>query len=200
LEFNSGIDCANFEQISDNCYGGQNGNTLAEGESGTLGMTDLVIGQYYWIIFDTAPTSNSNCWFTLEVTNGSTGSSPIADVPIIDGPAFLCDSETGDYSITNDVNGASEYEWFIDGGLEDTSVDFEFVPQGPGTYEICATGVSFCETGPGSSPCFEVVVAESTTAEIDLVACLPNCVDYLGNVYWRVHNRPNNYSQCCRLR
>lgn len=175
------IDCEDYTAVS-NCFGAFTAIGLGETEV-VANDVPLVVGQYYWIVFDATSNIGDHCSFTLEVTDGTTGAPPITDVPIIDGPPLLCGTETGTYSVTNDIFGAIEFEWYVNGSLESTSMDFDFTPSGTGTYEICAAGISYCESGPLSSPCFMVTVSENTMAEISFAACQGDCIDYLGTTY-----------------
>ena len=175
------IDCTNATSVS-NCFGAFSAIGLGDTDV-VANDVPLVIGQYYWMVFDATSAMGQHCSFTLEVTDGITGAPPITDIPIIDGPSLLCDNESGTYIITNDIIGAVEFEWYVDGTLESTSEEFNFNPSGVGTYEICAAGISYCEAGPLSSPCFEVIVAESTIADIAFAICAGDCENYLGTTY-----------------
>jgi len=177
------IDCLDPEGVS-NCYGGLNFNAIGNGSTEVVNTdVPLVIGQYYWIITDATSNMGAHCYFTLEVTDGITGATPIVDIPIITGPTLLCDNESGVYSISNEVTGASEYDWYVYGSLEFTGEQFDFTPATLGVYEICAAGISYCGSGPLSNPCFEVTVSESTLGDIALVFCNNDCLDYLGTNY-----------------
>jgi hypothetical protein len=70
-----GINCSNLTQVSDVCYGSttQGGiGGISEGDTETLSMTNLVVGQNYWIVINT-DFATGTCAFTIDVTAGQTG-------------------------------------------------------------------------------------------------------------------------------
>jgi len=175
-----GVGCTNFTQVSDICYGTAMGGgiSLDVGDTEVLVMSNLEVGQYYWIIIEST-SDLTNCWFTLDVTDGTTGSMLAAN-PEIGGPLVLCDNQSETYSILND---AGTFEWFVDGNSEYLGEDFEFVPPGLGTFEICAQKDNYCGTGLLSNPCFIVTSSESSDGEQALAICDGDCINYASNTY-----------------
>ncbi|MBT8231423.1 MAG: hypothetical protein HKO66_06535 [Saprospiraceae bacterium] len=174
------IDCNGSTLIS-NCYGGSTGTALSSGETGTITANqDLVIGQYYFLVFDMTSGPPANCDFTLNVVSGETGAPDLIDPPVLEGPDAICDGESFTF-IPDPIAGATSYEWELDGEDEGESEDFIFDQTEQGTYTICATPLNYCTTGLQS--CTEISVGSSYDTTYYEQICQGDCILFEGEMF-----------------
>ncbi len=170
-------DCSNAVAVS-NCFGA--GTAISEGDCGTLvNSTDLIVGHYYWLVFDQAPNENGLCEFTISVNSGITGAPDLTEEPEIDGEMFLCDGEVETFT-PDQQDGVTSYEWTLDGDDIGINDDFDFSEDEKGVYQLCATPFNFCSEGPQS--CVDVFVGESFDTTYFFEICQEDdCVFFEGD-------------------
>ncbi len=172
-------DCSNASVIS-NCYGGSNRNAIREGRSGVVTADkELVIGKYYFLVFDMTGFAPNACAFSLSVICGSTGAPVLDTPPVLEEDVQICDYES--YNFQADVFGACDYLWELDDVEVANSLDYTFEPTNVGIYTLCATPFNFCEVGPKG--CTTIKVGEPTEEYVDLLACKEDCTEYNGITY-----------------
>ncbi len=150
-----GCDCSNYNLVS-NCNTMMNANT-------TYGFnaTGLVVGQYYWLVFD--GNGESACDVTFSVISGSTGSSGSPTIGPITGDQEVCINDLEEYSIPE--VGTCNYNWTLDGGGIFTTgtgtnvVNIQWTTSGD--WQLCAEPEVIC--AGSSEVCIDINVSDQLT-------------------------------------
>ncbi len=172
LEFGlyKGIDCANFERIS-NCFGGF--SSIPPNRTGTIeNIEPLVIGQYYYIVMDGA--LEDNCDWTFTVEEGSTSSLELVEPTDIIGQTTACLNQEVEYLTVPEL-GSTLFNWVLNGeevgNVNDSIVNLTF--DEPGSYTLCVTQANACKSAPES--CIQIRVDPDPTEEIVATFCENDC-------------------------
>ncbi len=164
-------DCSDFSLVSACLPGG-----VDEFNPAILDMNGLVPGGIYYIVID--GNGGDICDFSIDVTSGATGASPITDQTSINGPTQVCTGGSGNY-FANQVDNAGIYEWTLNGNFigsgNSQTIDFP----GPGTYNVCVTPTNACFDG--DQECITVNVGDLPLEQIQQTICEGQTFSYQGN-------------------
>ena len=111
----------------------------------TISMNNLIIGNTYYFMIDGC--LGSYCDVTIDVI-GVCGEEVIEDwTESIEGPTEICAGDT-EVHIAEDLNGATDYHWYIDGVL---------VTQGHGSHAVKFNTTKNKIQGPGGDDCVHFI-------------------------------------------
>lgn len=168
------IGCSGATAVS-NCYGYL--TAITDGNCKSLTSTQpLVIGQYYWLIFDTSFNGTGTCDYVINEVSGMTGLQP-PDPSEVLGPSILCVGETGTY-FPDDQPPAISFEWELDGVYQGLLNSYDFTEYLVGTYELCITPLNDCNQGP--KRCKDINVGQDYFNLHAIETCKDDCVDFEG--------------------
>ena len=158
------LDCETFQLVS-NCMGGT--NSVDNGSSGIFQNTvPLVIGQYYYIVMD--GNFGDICNWTFNVLEGTTEVTPLMNSGTILGDFDACPENEYLYYTTGE-EGATIYDWTIDGTPigEGDSIIISWVEEG--VYDLCVTARNACDEAPPT--CQSILVSSISPTILDEVIC-----------------------------
>ncbi len=169
-----------------NCLGDPTNGPILPGTTGTLIMTNLTVGNVYYLMTD--GWSGDICDYTIEVTVGST-TPPVPDPagPIVGDAQFCPGASSVTYCATPSA-GAAFYDWTIPAGAtivgaddgECITIDFGGIIGTTGV--ITATPTNGCESGAGST--FNVSQGPAPTSpDVDFILCPGESETYGSTVY-----------------
>lgn len=134
-------DCETFQRVS-NCIGGL--FQVRQGQTGTLFMNDLTIGQYYYLVMDGA--AGDNCDWRMDVVLGTTDIEPLDTTGTIVIEDSYCANDTVRVALHEEA-GVAQYVWKLGTDTVSTAASWDSV-FAPGIYEVCVVGSNACNTGP----------------------------------------------------
>ncbi len=163
------IDCENYQLIS-NCFGGMN-MPISPGTSRQVTVNQpLVIGQYYYLVMDGA--FGDNCDWTFTVVQGNTQVSPLTTSGEILGPASACPELPATYTTTGE-EGATLFEWTLNGQVVGNEMEVEIQWPGPGSYQLCVQAANACDEAPPS--CRQIAVNPYPPQLFEETICASDC-------------------------
>ncbi|MBK9736107.1 MAG: gliding motility-associated C-terminal domain-containing protein [Saprospiraceae bacterium] len=138
----------------------------------------LVIGQYYYLVMD--GSDNDICDYSVKVKKGSTKVLPLENAPQLICSTIVCQNEVFNIS-TPGLQGATFYNWTIDGVFLNNSTSFTHTLDKPGKYTLCLNASNVCDVAPQSCKTIEVLPVSRSSFEQQI--CFGECFNYEGNKY-----------------
>lgn len=160
------LDCETFTQKS-NCIGGF--FQIRQGQTGTLFMNDLTVGQYYYLVMD--GSAGDNCDWTMSVQSGTTEVAPLDSTGTIIVQDSYCSNDTIVVDIDREI-GATEFLWELNQDTVAMTQSWDTL-LASGTYEVCVTGSNACNVGPTVCDTIEVLNLLRDTVSVEI--CESSC-------------------------
>ena len=167
------LDCNTFRLVSE-CDTDIRPNTTRIFKN-TLPLT---IGQYYYFVMD--GNGNDICDWNIKVTSGSTKVLPLVTPALINIPSKVCQDEVFEMS-TPGVQGATLYNWSIDGAVFKNGMKVSHSLNKPGKYNICLDASNVCSKAPVN--CTTIEVLTTPTSIVSQQVCFGECYKYHGKNY-----------------
>ena len=148
-------DCLNFTKVS-NCDDDVPENT----SQNFTNIVPLIIGQYYYFVMD--GNGGDVCHYDVTVVSGNTIVTPLTTSGEISGQLELCPGLTQSYTTTGQ-EGATTYQWTVDGTIVSTEQTFDLALNTLGTHELCVVASNVCDIAPASCVNLHVTAVQPTT-------------------------------------
>ncbi len=168
-----GIDCENFEQVTE-C------NTDIQAGTSWAFENDepLEVGQYYFLVMD--GSGGSVCEYSIAVLEGSTNVQALQATGPIEVPELMCANQPFSLSFEPQL-GATIYQWTVNGILSGVNDTLALNIPDAGSYEICINESNACDQAAASCVTIEVMpqIQELRTR----VICEGDSVEFYGEIY-----------------
>ena len=198
--FQGGVNGVQVAIYSDCSYNQVECNVMADDcntDDKTLTMNNLIIGDTYYFLIDGCLGAYCDVEIDVEGTCGSAVIAPWTQP--IDGPTEICAGTSPTFTV-EDLDGATDYHWYIDGVLVEEGhelINWSQVWNTPGTYEICVDASNdpcIPESDPPDPICITVEVFEAEAGTIDATPN-PVCPNDVINITASGYNTDPGYTQ-----
>jgi gliding motility-associated-like protein len=185
-------DCENYQMVS-NC----DGEILENTSQNFSNTVPLVIGQYYYFVMD--GNTGDICDYEITVIEGNTLVAPLFSSGEISGDLELCLETTETYTTTTQ-EGATLYEWTIDGAPAGDLQTIDATFDVPGDYDLCVVASNVCDVAPPT--CAQIDVVSVAPTVINGTFCGDDCFIAAGDTFCTTGTYPivfTSYQGCDSL-
>ena len=141
-------------------------------------IVPLTIGQYYYFVMD--GSGDDICDYSIRVIRGSTKVDPLVETPEIDFPVQACKNELIELA-SSGIQGATFYDWFINGSYQATDRTIRHRFESSGTYDICLHAYNVCNRAPVICRKIEILNIPLTPTEQQV--CFGECYNFYNSLY-----------------